>query len=287
MGLRHAAAITLIVLAYAVPSAQRIKPTPEHALALARAYLAVWQDVLTSLVAEEEYEQHVTAYVRNLGPGASKKRHLRSEVLLLRAPADNVWLSFRDVIAVDGTIVSDRDRQHRFDDLFSGPVAMMMSTAERIAEEGARFNLGRLTRTINTPTAAIVFLDRQYEANTRWQLASDKRLDGIPAWQLRFEQRKPPFAVKMPGAFAYSCSGQFHLEPGTGRILAWELLVRSGRSTFRVKMRYGSVPSVQEGWVPLRMEDDYDVPQFERLRGVATYTNHRLFRTRARIIGPF
>lgn len=54
MGLRHAAALTLIVVA---PVTVEQKPTSQHALALTRAYLAVWQDTLASLVAEEAYSR--------------------------------------------------------------------------------------------------------------------------------------------------------------------------------------------------------------------------------------
>jgi hypothetical protein len=46
------------------------------------------------------------------------------------------------------------------------------------------------------------------------------------------------------------------------------------------------VPSIREGMVPVRLQEEYDAPQFERLRGIATYSNHRLFRTAGRVIGP-
>ena len=277
MGLRHAAALALILVA---PATVEPKPTFEQALALTRAYLAVWQGTLASLVAEEAYSQEVRPYRSR----AVDRRQLRSEVLLLRAPADNVWLAFRDVIAVDGKPV--HNRQKRFDALFSGPVALMMSTAERIAEEGARHNLGSVQRTINTPIAALIVLHPDYQANTTWELDTDERLEGMPVWELRFNQRKPPFAVKVPANVEYGTSGRFRLQPETGRIIEWDLRVQAGNSTFRVKTRYGPVPSIQEGWVPLRLEDRYEVPRLERLRGVATYSNHRLFRTGGRVIGP-
>jgi hypothetical protein len=145
MGLRHAVALALIALGAATPFAQPARATSDVALALARTYLLVWQDTLASLVADEELSQEVSHYPPRSASGRMpvvvETRKLRSELLLLRAPAENIWLAFRDVIAVDGRIVNDR--QTRFDALFSGPAAMMLSTAERIEEEGFRFNLGR------------------------------------------------------------------------------------------------------------------------------------------------
>ena len=54
----------------------------------------------------------------------------------------------------------------------------------------------------------------------------------------------------------------------------------------RIAAAFGPVPGV-DPWVPLRMTDEYDVhARFdESLTAEATYTNHRLFQTDARIIG--
>jgi hypothetical protein len=135
MGLRHAVAIALIVASaetFAGPPER-----PEHALALARTYLARWLATLTNLVVEEDYHQELRRYRRSMSsriPPTEQRRRIRSELLLLRAPAEDVWLTFRDVIAVDETLL--RDRQKRFDALFSGPAAAIRTTAERIAKEG-------------------------------------------------------------------------------------------------------------------------------------------------------
>ena len=293
MGIRHApiammsGCVTTLVLVLVAGGAER---TPAlRALALARGYLDTWQHTLTSLVADEEYSQEVRVYLRGPGSRASlpappTKRRLRSEVLLLRAPAENVWVSFRDVLEVDGKSVADRRK--RFDALFSGPAALMYSTAERIAEESARFNLGRAARTLNTPTAALVFLHPAYEANTTWKLDSTDRVDRRPAWALRFDQRKPPFAITIQGGVPYASSGRFWIEPESGRILRTEVVVRGNTSLSRVVTSYGPARTVPEGWVPLRLEEEHDWPRVERINGEATYSNHRLFRTGGRIITP-
>jgi hypothetical protein len=287
MGVRHAAAVALIVLAAAAARAAEDVP-PRHALALAMKYFGRWHDTLASLVADEDYTQELRRYRQGSSgtpvPLAPIARQLHSEMLLLRAPAEGLWLSFRDVISVDGKAIADR--QTRFETLFSGPEATIRTTAERIAAEGARYNLGRLGRTINTPIAPLVLLQPRYAASTTWTLKTNQRLDGRTVWILSFDQRKPPYAVVVRGDVPYPSSGRFWLEPGTGRIFQGELSVRGGPSISRVLVRFGPVATIQEGWVPVRLEEEYDVRRVERLHGVATYSNHRLFRTGARIVTP-
>lgn len=90
------------------------------------------------MVAEEHYTQilHQASRYRDRQHGSSVSRKLVSDVLLLRAPAENVWLSFRDVASVDGVAV--RDRQRRFDELFVRPAARLLADARHIADESAR-----------------------------------------------------------------------------------------------------------------------------------------------------
>jgi hypothetical protein len=195
-----------------------------------------------------------------------------------------VWLTFRDVFEVDGKAISDRQR--RMEDLFHSPTATMLSTASRLADESSRFNLGRLTRTINIPTAAFIFLNARFENTTEWSLDSDARLDAVRVWDLRFDQRRRPFAVSMPGGGPLRSSGRFWIEPGSGRIKRWDLVVSGRGATFRVTTEFGPVASVADGWVPLRLREEYDGPRLERLQGAATYTNHRVFRTSGRIVKP-
>ena len=56
------------------------------------------------------------------------------------------------VMAVDGDAV--RERERHFMDLVGNPAAEVIAMARRLAEESARYNLGRLVRTTNTPTTA-------------------------------------------------------------------------------------------------------------------------------------
>jgi hypothetical protein len=259
------------------------EPNAREILERVQTYLAQWEESLAAVVAEEHYTQilHHASRYRDRQHGSSVSRKLVSDVLLLRAPAEHAWLSFRDVASVDGVAV--RDRQRRFDDLFVRPAARLLADARRIADESARFNLGQLTRNINTPTAGLVFLHAPYAERTRWRRGRNARLDGAPAWVLSFEQREPPFAVRRPDGRPQPASGRVWLEPESGRILQIEFSITDRTMRARVLTRFGKVSGI-DGWVPVQMTETYQLGDIERISGEATYTNHRTFQTSARIV---
>jgi hypothetical protein len=151
MGVRHAVTFALSVAALAAAPAADVGTTgaaARQALGLGQQYLVRWQEQLSAVVAEEHYRQTVRTSNNRVSWRLRDTRQLRSDVLLVKAPADSLWVCFRDVVAVDGAPVADR--QDRFDALFSGPSATVLADRRLIAEESARFNLG-FFRTVNTP----------------------------------------------------------------------------------------------------------------------------------------
>jgi len=258
------------------------KPDAKEALVRVQQYLEAWQQQLSAIVAEELYEQSLRSPLPGSGTTEwrlRETRRLRSDVLLLRAPADNLWLCFRDVLSVDDKPV--HDRQARFDALFNDPSATLIADAKLIADETARYNLG-FHRTVNTPTAAFVFLVNRYARNMKWSLRTNERLGDRRVWMLRFEQHRAPFAVHAWGTRPLRSSGRIWVEPDSARILRTELVVEAtGKPTVVTDFAY--VASV-DAWAAVRMEERFQTAS-ERITGIATYTNHRLFRTSARIIG--
>ena len=103
------------------------------------AYVAHYEQAYSAIVSKERYTQR-------LFQGTTREeRRLDSEVALVPA-GDAGWVIFRDVFAVDGAAI--RDRQDRLTSLFLSPEADLRAPALRIAEESARYNLGPIARTI-------------------------------------------------------------------------------------------------------------------------------------------
>jgi hypothetical protein len=279
LSLRAAVVVWTTIAACSAAAAASDALETARALELAQRYLTNWQDQLSAVVAEEHYRQTVRTSNNRVTWQLRDTRQLRSDVLLVKAPADSLWLCFRDVVAVDGASIADR--QDRFDALFTHPSSTVVSDARRIAEESARFNLGYF-RTVNTPVAALTYLGSRFAAASTWELSVDQRLGKARVWTLAFDQRKPPFVVHEVGRNPVPSSGRLWLQPGSGRILRTEFAVHVlGRP--RVITDFAYVQSVNT-WAPVRMEERFENER-ERIAGLATYARHRAFRTAGRIIG--
>ena len=89
--------------------------TPTLKIVLSRAgdYVVRFERELATLVAEERYTQEV------VGAEPIEHRELRSDLLFVRPGASDRWLTFRDVFAVNGRAV--RDREERLARLFIDP----------------------------------------------------------------------------------------------------------------------------------------------------------------------
>ena len=99
------------ILAVAVLQAQ--DPTLDVVLTRAARYVALYQQQLRGLVAEETYRQNMmsTASGRNAGPGARSRqsregRELKSDLLLVQLADESFWMQFRDVFEVDRKLVN-------------------------------------------------------------------------------------------------------------------------------------------------------------------------------------
>ena len=157
MILARAIALSAIAVA-ATPGVLHGQP-PSLATVMERAasYATAFQHQLSNIVAEERYVQDVTRL--NLLPGrfaTESHRELRSDVLLVRPGGADRYVEFRDVFEVDGRPV--RDRQDRLTTLFLDTTASAEAQIQRINRESARYNIGNIERTINTPTLALLFL---------------------------------------------------------------------------------------------------------------------------------
>ena len=103
---------------------------------------------------------------RRRGPGVSARRQIAADLLMVKTD-NGLFTNYRDVAAVDGKPV--KDRGERALALFTSGNAPAHATLARVAQEGARYNLGTLRRTLNVPTLPL-FVPRRRLTATLWQL---------------------------------------------------------------------------------------------------------------------
>ena len=124
----------------------------------AAAYVSEYQQLLTAVVADEEYTQEILAQTP-LDPAMPRIRRLRSEVFFVFEPVDRQWMAIRDTMLVDGQPVRDKiSARKAFETLSPWEVR------RRFSEFNSRWNLGRITRNFNEPTLALLVFDPEHKS---------------------------------------------------------------------------------------------------------------------------
>jgi hypothetical protein len=248
-------------------------PTLERVLALASSYVAEFEQQLAGIAAEEEYVQEV-----HPAPGRSipeEYRRMRSDLLLVKPSGAREWLQFRDVFEVNGDPV--RDRSERLSKLFAAASGSIDARIRAIVEESARFNIGPVTRTINAPILALMFLEARNQKRFRFKLAADtmpSRMTSEPpvppghfrigteVWAIEYVEHEQPTIIRARDEGSrrlrdLPARGRFWIEPATGRVLMSELTLVDRHVRGVITVNYQSEPLLGL-LVPVEMRERYD-----------------------------
>jgi hypothetical protein len=292
MGMRSAsigAAVAILVTGATLAAQSRHSPSLPELLAAAGIYIADYEARFSVLVSEERYEQTWTI----LASHRTNKRLLRSDVMTIDAGAAG-WVTFRDVFEVDGVPV--RDHADRLTKLATEPPADAFDQATRLAAESARFNLGNVTRTINTPTVALLFLRTEYQSRSRFRFHRVTTIDGLRVAELTFNEQGQPSVIR--SADNATAEGTFWLEPGSGRVVRTALGLKSAGHSAKITVHYANRPGINL-WVPVWMDEEYKLPPrtvvrvwpssgtvygSDAITGHAEYENFRKFTVNGRMI---
>ena len=276
----------LALAAGVAPAAQA--PSLDEVLKRAASYVADFRQKLSGIVAEETYRQDITKTGRvastliDLNPS----RRLRSDLLLVKPSDADRHVELRDVYEVDGAPV--RDRGARLERLLRDPNAG--SRIGEIIAESARYNIGKIQRTINTPLMALIFLDAGNQDRFRFTHvakpkpvftdARDTAFNETPVfrvatemWTVEYEERGRDTIIKTPRGEDRRAKGRFWINPSNGSILISELIVDGGGVIATVTVSYQSEP-LMGFLVPVEMRESY-LGRGERISGRAEYSKFR------------
>ena len=273
-------------LAAVLPAAQT--PSLEDALKRSAAYVSDFRKQLSAIVAEETYQQWIVNTGRISGGGMSgvPARTLRSDFLLVKPSDADRYVELRDVFEVDGKAI--RDRQARLEELLRDPSGAMRIGA--IINESARYNIGSVQRTINTPLMALLFLDPNHQPNFRFKHvekaqpvfpdARDTAINQAPVfrvstemWTIEYQERRRNTIIRAPNGDDRPAHGRFWINPANGSVLISELIVDGGGVIATVTVSYQSEP-LMGFLVPVEMRESY-VRYPERITGHAEYGKFR------------
>lgn len=228
----------------------------------ATRYVEEYERQLSAVVCEERQTQRV---VKSDGT-TRKTRELVSDLLLVRT--GDFTQTFRDVIAVDGKPISNR--QERLRQLFLGTPRGRLKQAQAIAKEGARYNIG-FDRGLDTLMLPLVILHARRVTGFRFA----RTADGVT-----FDEFRSPALLRSSIRGVVSdmfLRGALTIEGDTGRLSGARLVAENPQFTVTVNVRYAE-DAASGLLVPVELREDYRTPvEKDRLEVSATYSNFRRF----------
>ena len=274
--LRLGVAVVSITLCVSGVGAQKDATPVATILERAAAYLTGYEKSFATVVSEERYVQSLRvkreSTLSSLGAvGGSDQRVTRADVIAVVGTGHD-WMSFRDVFSVDGRTIRDRDE--RLQKLFLDPKSDPLRKAREIADEGARFNLGTLSRNVNFPSMPLTFLALQNQSRSRFKRSGDSKVNGVQTVELEFEEQDRPTIVKS-GPIDLPARGRFWIEPASGRVMRTNVTFESRDFSCEMTVTFSFVEKLKL-WVPTEMEDSTVDPR-EVISGRAAYSNFRKF----------
>ena len=280
-----AVALWLLAVCLAGAGPVRSAQTPELDEVLTRAgeYVLAAQQQLAGIVLEEYYiQQTLPGPAHRGGRTATRRRQLRSDLLMVRLAVEDRWVQFRDVFQVDGRKVRDRDE--RLARLFLEPSAANLEQAEAIARESSRYNLGTIGRTINLPLLALSYFEPSHQPRSTFARvdagnvkpwASVARATEI--WAVSYRETQPATLIRTSAGRDLPANGRAWIDTVTGRILRTELVAKSPEVQGQIEVNY-QLDATLGFLVPADMREEYsDTPPVRRILGHARYGNIKRF----------
>ncbi len=269
------------------PGAQR--QSLDDVLKLSATYVAEFRKQLSGIIAEETYRQEMAATARiSNSILVSPARTLRSDLVLIKPRDSDRYVEFRDVFEVDGRPV--RSRGARLEALLHDPTAAAGATLQSIIAESAAYNIGSITRNVNTPLMALQFLDAAGQHRFRFkhvdkarpvfERKEDAAINDAPVfrvstemWTIEYQERGRDTIIRRPDGRAQPARGRFWINPANGSVLISELIADGGGVIATVTVSYQTEP-LMGFLVPIEMRESY-IRYGERISGHAQYGRFR------------
>lgn len=282
--------IVIMITALVVSAAGRQSPdvSEKAVVAAAAKYVASYQQLLTSILADETYVQKVIEQTPP-DPDIPRSRRMTSEIFFMFAPVRHDWMTIRDVVSVDGRSV--QDRRNVREALATLPPH---EVAGAFREHNSRYNIGRTFRNFNEPTLSLLALDDHHRSRFSFERRRVQRTDGATLVTLGFSERQRPTLIRDPDGRPVFVKGEAIVEAGSGRVRRVQLTAKSDYVRVELTTVY-SPDNRLELWVPSEFREEYELANppkawapasgvmHERILCEAAYTNFRRFDTSVRI----
>ena len=252
---------------------------------------------LQGVVMEERYEQRAssrgTSGFSGFQSDGYERITLRSDYLLVQPEGADRHFGFRDVFETNGRPV--RDREDRLTRLFLSDAPSAERQIQGILSESARYNLGDIERTVNTPTLALLFLSSAYKPRFSFKRgASESPSLGMDVpetdsaediWVVEYVETWPWTVVNGRGGRNVPAEGRFWIESTTGGVLMSEVQFEAREFSATIVVEYEFNPEVGHA-IPTEMRERYRTQSGSRIDGTATYSDIRRFEVQVDVSEP-
>jgi len=287
----------VLVLFAAAPVQAAGQPSLVQLLDRVAQYVTRFQDDFAIVISDEQYEQKDVVQTESGQVRSRAQRRIRSETVFAWLLEQQSWLTARKVLSVDGAPVPDS--KERLDAVLGETGSGRNARLQRLRDEGARFNIGRIYRNFNDPTFVLQVLAPAFQSRFVFTMAGVEK----DSWKVAFSERAIPTVIQTPTATNLLSSGTVWISRADAAIVRTQLVVKdpSGHTTADISVDYRFDPRLGIG-VPVRMAELYTqsaisniapagsparlITTWERIECVATYSNYRRFETSGRLVSP-
>jgi hypothetical protein len=264
--------MTSLILALLL--AQQNAPDLNSVLQRATEYVTQYEADLGNLIGSEEYVQ-TSVWLDNRQPprvSTRMQRRTASDFLIIQVGPE--WAALRKVNRVDGSKV--KDVEPAFEDAFDNSAEANAKRLRDMKTESAHYNIGDIRREINLPTFALKVLRKTEVSRFDFERAGSGKIDGIPAWTIRFRERAGRSLVSAAMTRELYSNGTFWVGPRR-RVLPSEFEVENPcvKIKGRTVVTYSAGKKVQM-LVPGLMIEHYE-SQYNNIDCRADYSNFRPF----------
>ena len=256
-------------------------------LSSAMRYTMNYEQRFALLAADELYQQELQ---RPPNPGSNLSRSnpgggmqgggpistqtIKSDFLLVQLGGDGEgWMPFRDAYEVKGRKLRDRD--DRLLKLFTSSHKERFDKAAQISSDSAKFNLGNVSRTINIPTLAMMFLHPRVNERFEFTDGGEETLNGRVLRKALYREVARPTLIKTTRGRDLALTGVLWIDPFSGTVVRSELNAADPVVRAQVIVTFRREESL-DLWVPEKMEEYYKAYSgLDDILATATYTNVR------------
>ena len=208
------------------------------------------------------------------GGGAVSQQIILSDFLLVQLGGDGEgWMPFRDTYEVKGRKVRERD--DRLLKLFTSGDKDRFEKAARYSDASTKFHLGNVTRSINIPTLAMMFLHPRVNERFEFTDGGEETIAGRVLRKALYREVARPTLIKTTRGRDLALTGVLWIDPFSGTVVKTELNAADPAVRCQVIVTFRREESL-DLWVPEKMEEHYKANlAVDDIFATATYTNVR------------